>query len=360
LPFAPRVCARVLATGLFIDKPQLEYDMHWVNAGIRARATFGLRARQRLRRGLVLAIGTFIWACSADSVVTPESTGVQDEGAGASDDLEAPGINAAITSTSFRNMPSGMTPVAEIGFSGSSLKSSAIRGVWDGPWYGSSYFTLPVSDQYAPGAPYTSRTRWPAGLTAGNSPLSFGGWDRRGGYSYHGRYKKLYISLWLKIPSKDYENQNFGTKLFYLGHGNTYRTNHDFLYLQGSANGTTIQSNMKLGMAVSRADERISPGSLTYIQNMGTGAKFTAGSWHQVELYLDVGTVDKANGTVRIWVDGTKVTDYTSRIKFLDSRYSFTQGFYDFLWTPVWGGSGGKKSRSDAILIDHVFIAGIK
>jgi hypothetical protein len=273
---------------------------------------------------------------------------------------ESPLINAAITSTSFRNMPSGMTAFAENGFSASTIKSSAIRGTWDGPWYGSSYYTPLVTDAAAPGAPYTGRTRWPSGWNAGYAPLSFGGWDRRGGYSYHGRYKKLYLSLWMKIPSKDFQNQNFGTKLFYLVHGNTYRQNSDFLFLKGSANGTTIMSAMKLGMAISRVDERVEPGSLTYYQNTSGSALFTAGSWHQVELYLDVGSVNSANGTLRMWVDGTKVMDYTSKIKFLDSRYSFTEGFLDFLWTPVWGGSGGTRTRSDAILLDHVFIAGVK
>ena len=163
----------------------------------------------------------------------------------------------------------------------------------------------------------------------------------------------------MKIPSKDYENQSFGTKLFYLAHGNTARTNADFLFLKGGAHGTSIQSNIGLGMAISRVDHRVQGGSLTFYQNV-SGARFTAGAWHQVELYMDVGTVNAANGTLRIWVDGVKVTDYTSKIKFLDSRYSFTQGFYDFLWTPVWGGVGGVKSRSDYILLDHVLMAGAK
>jgi hypothetical protein len=316
------------------------------------------RVRQKLRTYTCVLVALSAAACSADRSTEPEGTGSSDEvvSEAMGSVADSPIMTTAIASTSFRNLPSGLTPFAEISFSGSTVSGSAVRGVWAGPFWGSTYLKLPVSDATASASP-TARSTWPSGLTAGNAPVSFAGWNKRGGYSNHTRYRKLYISLWLKIPSKDYENQTFGTKLFYLAHGNTYRYNHDFLFLSGNGSGTSIQTNISLALGISPADDRIVPGSLTYRQNTSS-AKFTVGAWHQVELYFDVGTTNNKNGTARVWVDGTKVMDYSSSVKFLDSRYSFTQGFYDFMWTPVWGGTGGRKSRSDNILIDHVLIAG--
>ena len=74
-------------------------------------------------------------------------------------------------------------------------------------------------------------------------------------------------------------------------------------------------------------------------------------------MYANVGTVDHYDGIKRVWIDGVLVTEYTN-VKFLDSRYNFIRGFYEAQWTPVWGGTGGTKTRDDFMLLDHLYVSG--
>jgi hypothetical protein len=264
------------------------------------------------------------------------------------------------SSPGYPNQPSGFTRIAENRFSGSTIAEGAIAGEWGGPWYGTGNFQTLVSDASAPnGTGKVAATTWPGGLVAGNSPVMFNGWDRRSnGFTENGRYRKLYLSMRVKIPQADYENQNTGTKLWYLAHGNLKQQNADYLYIEGTYNGTSIMDRMKVAISISPADEAITPGSRPYRQNVDTRALLTAGSWHHVEVYMDQGTVGNSDGTLRVWVDGVRVTDYTRQVKFLDAAYDFTQGFYDFQWTPVWGGTGGAKTRNDRMYLASIYISG--
>ena len=116
--------------------------------------------------------------------------------------------------------------------------------------------------------------------------------------------------------------------------------------------------SMQIVFSHSQADDRTGQGSgMPRYQNVNTAPLFTAGSWHLVEVYANVGTVDHYDGIARVWVDGTLVTERKD-LKFLDSRYDFTQGFYQAEWTPVWGGVGGVKTRDDFMLLDHLYISG--
>ncbi len=83
---------------------------------------------------------------------------------------------------------------------------------------------------------------------------------------------------------------------------------------------------------------------------------FTAGAWHRIELYANVGTVDQYDGIVKMWVDGTLVTSYTN-LKFLDSRYSSPRDSTRAVG-PVWGGVGGTKTRDDFLDMDHFYVSG--
>jgi hypothetical protein len=265
------------------------------------------------------------------------------------------------SSGSHPNEPAGFTRVMENSLAASTLVGSTMAGSWGGPWYGTGNFVPLVSDPTNPlGHSYVSKVVWPSGLAAGQSPTEFGGWNQSSSSSFagNGRYRKLYVSIWVKIPTPDYQNQNTGTKLWYTAHGNMTQQNADFLLMEGTYNGTSIQSAMRLKMYISPADEAVTPGSLGYVQNVNQAALVTCGTWHQIEVYMDQGTIDHADGTLRIWVDRAKVTDYTGSVKFLDSAYNFTQGFYYYQFTPVWGGTGGTRTRTDAMLINSIYISG--
>jgi len=235
------------------------------------------------------------------------------------------------------NLPAGFTTVAQNGFAGSSVPNSSLGGQWTSVAWHPEYIVSQVTASNPLGMPYVTKTVWPAGLQSGEAPAKFVGWNHASDYTQNTRYRKIYVSMVVKIPSSDYENQNTGTKIWYLAHGNTTQQNADFLMLGGTYNGTSIQNAMRIVMYISPADEAVSPGSKPYEQNVNTNALFTCGEWHQVEVYMDQGTVGNSDGTLRVWVDGVKVTDYTQRVKFLDAAYSFTQGFYALEWAPVWG-----------------------
>ena len=158
------------------------------------------------------------------------------------------------------------------------------------------------------------------------------------------------------MKGENFENQKVGTKLWYLGYGNTAQGNDAFMMLQGNYRSAAVGRAFKLEIYVSPADDRDAP-SEPVKQNVTDAALFTVGEWHDVEVYLDAGTPDHADGILRFWVDGRPVTD-RKNVKFLDSRHGFVQGFFHWEWTPVWGGMGGVRDREDRMQIDHVYLAG--
>src|SRR2546430_14747868 len=62
--------------------------------------------------------------------------------------------------------------------------------------------------------------KYPAGWTAGYSPIKWEGWDgAANSLGYGTEMAQMYLSLWIRFPGADYENQSVGTKFFYLGVG---------------------------------------------------------------------------------------------------------------------------------------------
>ena len=246
----------------------------------------------------------------------------------------------------YPHQPSGMSRVIENGFQGF---DSAIYGDWGSP---SNTTRVSISqDVAAPVSPNSVLdTRFPTGMESGIAPVTWRAWAPGAP-----TYRKLYVSLWIKLPGATFQNQPVGTKLWYVGYGNKDQDNDGFLVLQGTGQVEDM-SAIRLVMNVSETDDRDGP-SYAHTQNVDGRALVTVGQWHHIEVYLAQGTVDQHDGTVRIWVDGTKVSDYTN-MKFLDSRHSFTMGFFDWQWTPVWGGVGGTRTREDHILLDHIYISG--
>jgi hypothetical protein len=194
-------------------------------------------------------------------------------------------------------------------------------------------------------------------MVAGTSPGAWWFWNSFAADAP--AYREIYLSFRAKIPTADFENQAVETKLIYFAHGGdgSGPRNDDILGLRGIGTNAIVPA-MEVVFANSQADDRTGQGSAMFrYQNVSSAKVFTAGTWHTVELYANVGTVDQFNGTVRIWVDGVLVTQYTN-LKFLDSRYSYTRGFYEGDWTPVWGGTGGSKTRDDFMLLDHLYLSG--
>ncbi len=57
-----------------------------------------------------------------------------------------------------------------------------------------------------------------------------------------------------------------------------------------------------------------------------------------------------------MWIDGVQTHNYTD-ITYLTP--TLTTKFNLYKWNPTWGGSGGTRTRTDYVLIDHVYISGV-
>jgi hypothetical protein len=245
--------------------------------------------------------------------------------------------------------PIGMNGVMENHLGASPLAQASLAGEWTDPT--TSNYRWNTATDIPSGSSGVLEVTWPSGMSSGVSPGQFRGWSDIGGSE---RYKELRLSTRVRILGKDFENQAVGTKLWYVGYGNKVNDNDAFLMLQGS--GTqSIMSAMKLNVYVS-PDQ--TSGSIGIQQNVDTRALFTVGSWHDVTVYLNTGTPDRADGIVQVWIDGTLVTDRKD-VQFLTSKDSFTQGFFSWQWTPVWGGMGGTRTRNDTMQIDHIAASGV-
>jgi hypothetical protein len=230
-----------------------------------------------------------------------------------------------------------------------------------GRWY-----TLPlrnprlrvVEDPTAPvSPPYVMRVGFPSGWVAGRGPVTWGGWDRAGKHRT-GQKEKVYFSMWLKLDGSSYENQAVGTKMGFFGAATptTYATHNTWFFLKGTGRQTTA-SEFRLevhqsfdGPGGPRERVRSLP------QNVDRSRVMTAGVWHQWEAVLELNTPGQSNGVFKWWIDGRLVMSYSN----MTYTYGdFTNGFYDFNFNPTWGGTGGVKSKDDAILIDHIYMSGI-
>jgi len=78
----------------------------------------------------------------------------------------------------------------------------------------------------------------------------------------------------------------------------------------------------------------------------------------------DIGTVDGANGTVDVWIDGTKCISYTGIAMRLTSDDTLGDpevsryGIFGLSWVPVFTSSVAK-DRTDTAVIDNIYVSGV-
>ena len=78
----------------------------------------------------------------------------------------------------------------------------------------------------------------------------------------------------------------------------------------------------------------------------------TLGAWHKIEWQMEYNTTtNPANGTMRWWLDGTLIGQYT------DVLFP-SIGMGEFQLSPTWGGVGDVKTQTDHFWYDHVYLKG--
>src|SRR5216117_2078131 len=213
-----------------------------------------------------------------------------------------------------------------------------------------------VADAAAPKSPLpVFQGKYPAGWTAGYTPIKWEGWDgAANSLGYGTEMAQMYLSLWIRFPGADYENQSVGTKFFYLGVGETKASAGNQLYTMlyhPSGAGQTIASNFPVSM-----EQQSAVAGVTNRTEITAAPVFSIGAWHRMEFVLQLNTIGQGNGVFRWWIDGTLVMDYRDMI-YVDAANPL--GFFTFKFWPYWGGGGGTRTRDDYVQVDHVYLSGI-
>jgi hypothetical protein len=167
-------------------------------------------------------------------------------------------------------------------------------------------------------------------------------------------YSKIYESGWVKIPSADFEQHgpSMGLKMFgFWAVGQRGAANNQLI---GSVHGgtCTICSSFKFLLLQQNYIWR------NLWPNVYTAKVFTPGKWHRYEILMEINEIGKANGKFQMWWNGVKTHSYTD-VMYRTSQYPAK--FFYRKWDPTWGGAGGpNKQRDDYLLVDHLYISGMK
>lgn len=203
----------------------------------------------------------------------------------------------------------------------------------------------PTAPESPPGV---VRTVFPERFQSGRGPVSWTGWDSSG--HIHGQKSRMYLSLWLRIEGRDYENQAVGTKMGFIGYGEdpSGARAQGFFLLKGTGRQTVGDRFPLQFLQQGFVDRTLRP-------NRG-GRQIVVGQWQHWEALFALNDIGRSNGVFRLWIDGELTSEY-SDVVYVTPR--FPNGFHGYHWNPTWGGMGGTRTRRDVMLIDHVYLSGL-
>lgn len=286
--------------------------------------------------GNVLTGQTITWSSSALSVATVDVNGLVTTFLAGTATITATsgGVtgSAALTvsmlppppppSGAWANEPAGFSLISDQAFDG-----MATLG-WNTSWNSNGYVTI-VADATAPASPSNViQFMYPAGFAGGSAPATE--------YYDHPAYKEVYAGFWWK-PSNPWENQisNVNKIAFWFTAGNA---------------SIDIQMYGPAPYVLHVVSEYPS-GTVRMPPNV-TATAVALGQWHKIEWHMKYATSGTSgDGLVEWWMDGV-----------LQGRYTNVQtpsdaGFYEYQFSPTWGGVGGNKSETDYYWFDQVHLS---
>lgn len=301
-----------------------------------------LTATLRDESGAVLEGRAVSWASSNMSVALVSSSGVvtgQSEGS-ASITATSEGRNGTASVTVAGDEPPPPPPPPGGGGSQEPADFTELaRHGYDalpGPsgWYlvDDSRNARLVNDATSPGAsPSVLETLQPAGMVAGGAGAVSSGLNWGNGV------RELYSSYWMKLNPT---YQSIGIqKINYIGFGYTQQTLIFEVYGQSPPYRTSWVSNV-VGQ---RIDDFPGPGFIN------------PGQWHRYEFYMRWNTAAGNDGILRWWVDGVLRGDRR------DIQYgspNLFDGFREWRYSNIWGGTAGLKRATDWLRFDDVYLSG--
>jgi hypothetical protein len=221
-------------------------------------------------------------------------------------------------------------------------------------WINSNGSVTKVTDASSPtGSTNALEVDFPAGFIGGISPGGVYTMSSTNPQNWPQQPRSLYQSYWYKVSPNFPANLN-ANKMVYsnIGGGNKVYTNFgggvDYRLVNGVvefAPGQATAYTTPLFMSVDiqgvvQVDGAFQP-SFNLRQNVGPSdptqwKQLVRGQWHHIETLYIANTAGARDGTVKLWVDGTLVIDFTNRI-----QWSATVDAWQWTtWLPVYGGGG--------------------
>jgi hypothetical protein len=321
-------------------------------AGCRTAAT----QRRRTDAAISLLLLAMVAGCTGSEPTRASQDETNDLSTGVSTETPAPDLSPSFVTTSLTNQPSGFSRIAEWASSSMMPLNTCVTsgyGVLAGKWcrWYNSGGTTAYSDGTAPkSSAGTLRFKFPKGLSPGASYGMVSMWTPTSGTEY----SKVYESGWVRIPSSNFEmhGPSYGLKMFGLWASGRKPGPNSQIVGWASGVGTNPVSAFKFVLKQQDFVLR------NLLPNVDTRALFTAGKWHHYELLMETNTIGQANGKFKMWWNGVMTHNY-SNVVYRTATYPAK--FFGRKWDPVWGGAGGpSKSRDDYLLVDHVYISGVR
>jgi hypothetical protein len=316
------------------------------------------RRLARLRAPVMFASIAFAAACSSNGPMgVDESSNLTNT----PPTTQQPAPSDAPASPSvagYPNQPAAFAPIAEHRFDGvlpDRGQGCSDLGILHGCWSRYSTQMQGVQDGSGPQSPggaleYT----WPAGLPIGTSAGSINAWDgQSGGDLSRSEYSQIYESAWFKLEGRDFEAPDAGMKLLgfwgvgQAGDGNKVANQIYGMIPGGTRSAFTVDFRQQ------------GPVSRSMVPNVNSAPLIVVGQWTRYEVYMKLNDVGQANGVLKVWINGQLTHDYRDVTWRTAGAPS---GFFGRRWDPTWGGMGNpsNKTRTDRMLVDHIYISGLR
>jgi len=249
----------------------------------------------------------------------------------------APPISAAAGA----NEPAGFVPLSDYAFD-SAFSTGEGVSLGDG-WYlyNPNGYATQGTDPGAPlSPPNVGQWRYPVGFVAGEAPAVM--------YRPLDPTREMYFTYAWKASNPWQGHPSGANEIsFVIADNNIF-----VVQMKGDPGGpynlmVTAEFTTSNGhLANSEGDD---PGARHLWGNVNGNYVVTPGQWYQIEGYFRMSTTSTSrDGILRWWVNGTLVGDYTT------VNFDAGNPFYEFHFSPTWGGIGGTKTEEDYFWYDHV------
>jgi hypothetical protein len=291
-----------------------------------------------MKRLIILAGILAGLGCSAPRTDTPDAAVTNDAGASDAGSNDHSGRTDGWPSdaTAWPNAPGGFRTILD----------DPLDSVTKYPWLVGNLGTGTTLEQEV-GAPGGGngflRFHYPNGYTGGGDPGYVS-------YEQDNTGTQAYVGFWLR--ANDWQGHPTGVnKIGFLWNG----SQSPMVVLNMDTDGGDPISPQ---IIVQNTAERVytPDGAYRVPQNRNT-VTIKRGEWSQWEAYFQMNSGNNKDGIMRLWVNGTLLTEITD-YQFTSTSQAKTWGIRSL--RPVWGGLGGKVSRSDMSLdIAHYFSSSV-